>query len=265
MASSDEDIEQTESEWQDWNSEDAGEEGAVSLFDATRWPDAEAALDHDAAAHGFDLRSFRKQVNLLLFGPPPMSSRAFIYHGNVMMGGGACRCHCRITTSSAASTTYAAQLLRARTQGMPSKQLLLTTARSDHGQATTSCDRSLKTMRFCSSTTTILQRRCAHSALHLRSPMRKDLACMRPAPGADGSDWVYHRDTASGGAAGPSAIGVADRADDVDRLRAENAHLREMLRQLAAADISSELVAAARVCIASARCCRLCCPAHRPR
>ncbi len=67
MASSDEDIEQAESEWQDWHSEDAGEGGAVSLFDATRWPDAEAALDHDAAAHGFDLRLFRTQVGRLLF------------------------------------------------------------------------------------------------------------------------------------------------------------------------------------------------------
>ena len=72
MASSDDDIEQTESAWQDWNSEDAGEGGAVSLFDATRWPDAEAALAHDAAAHGFDLRSFRSQVRSV----PLMSSPA---------------------------------------------------------------------------------------------------------------------------------------------------------------------------------------------
>ncbi len=65
---SDDGLEENGSEWQDWNSdEDGGDEtGAVSLFDGTRWPDAEAALAHDAAAHGFDLRSFRRDVRRVL-------------------------------------------------------------------------------------------------------------------------------------------------------------------------------------------------------
>jgi len=102
--------------------------------------------------------------------------------------GGAHRWYCRTMTSSAASTTYAAQLLRARTLGMPSKQLPPTAACSDHGQTTASCDQSLKTTRFYTSTTTTPQKRCAHLVLHPPA-LPKDLACMRRAPAADGSDW----------------------------------------------------------------------------
>ena len=63
---SDDSLEEAGSEWQDWNSdEDGGDDtGAVSLFDATRWPDAETALAHDAVTHGFDLRSFRRDVRV---------------------------------------------------------------------------------------------------------------------------------------------------------------------------------------------------------
>ena len=174
-------------------------------------------------------------------------------------------------TSSAASTTYAAQLLRVRTPGNPSKLLRLTAACSDPGRTTGSCDRSSKTTRSSFTTTTTLQSRCAHPALRCARCMSStaallhDPACMRPAPDADGCGWVHHRDTAAGAAAGPSSVGVSHRTDEVDRLRAENVRLRDMLRQLANADISPELVAAARVCIASARCCCLCCPLFRPR
>ena len=61
------------------------------------------------------------------------------------------------------------------------------------------------------------------------------------------------RDTTNDGmAAGPSPTSAPQgtaQAGEVDRLRAENARLRDMVQRLAGADVSPELIAAAQVCM----------------
>jgi hypothetical protein len=48
--------------WSDWEEDE--EVGAVqSLFTAATFPSVDAALAHDAAEHGFDLRAFRLQAS----------------------------------------------------------------------------------------------------------------------------------------------------------------------------------------------------------
>jgi hypothetical protein len=52
-----------EAEWDEWNESDgADEEATRSLFDDAVLPSVEAAIDHDAKAHGFDIREYRKRV-----------------------------------------------------------------------------------------------------------------------------------------------------------------------------------------------------------
>lgn len=56
---------QEEVEWDEWAGEgsDAGDDAAVSLFEDKLLPSVAAALDYDAATHGFDLRAFIRQVH----------------------------------------------------------------------------------------------------------------------------------------------------------------------------------------------------------
>ena len=50
-------------EWQDGEGED--EDVTKSLFGPERLPNAEAAMDHDGAKHGFDIRQFAIQVGAM--------------------------------------------------------------------------------------------------------------------------------------------------------------------------------------------------------
>lgn len=58
----------SDDDWDDWGASggDGGDgdddDAAVSLFDGTVLPSAEAALAHDAGVHGFDLAAFRDKV-----------------------------------------------------------------------------------------------------------------------------------------------------------------------------------------------------------
>jgi hypothetical protein len=53
-----------EAEWDEWNASEGGDDEATrSLFDDTVLPSVEAAIDHDAKAHGFDVREYRKRVS----------------------------------------------------------------------------------------------------------------------------------------------------------------------------------------------------------
>ena len=47
--------------WSDWEDEEGG--AVQSLFTAATFPSVDAALAHDAAEHGFDLRAFRLQAS----------------------------------------------------------------------------------------------------------------------------------------------------------------------------------------------------------
>lgn len=56
---------EAEADWDDWNGGggDVGDEDlATSLFSPTVLPSPEAAMDHDAAQHGFDIRKYAIQV-----------------------------------------------------------------------------------------------------------------------------------------------------------------------------------------------------------
>ncbi|GLC40712.1 hypothetical protein PLESTB_000030300 [Pleodorina starrii] len=79
VSSSDEDDEQLlnvaggagrEEEWEEWQGEaaDADEDVTKSLFGPERLPNPEAAMDHDAAKFGFDIRQFAIQERLDEYG-----------------------------------------------------------------------------------------------------------------------------------------------------------------------------------------------------
>ncbi|KAL4432876.1 hypothetical protein ABPG77_008202 [Micractinium sp. CCAP 211/92] len=53
---------QPEETWQDWEEDES--EGFKSLFDGTRFPSLEEVLAHDDEAHAFDLRKYRRQLEL---------------------------------------------------------------------------------------------------------------------------------------------------------------------------------------------------------
>lgn len=48
--------------WEDWSAEEDASDLTKSLFDGHQLPSSEAALQHDAQHHKFDLRQFRLQV-----------------------------------------------------------------------------------------------------------------------------------------------------------------------------------------------------------
>ena len=70
-------------EWDEWE-EDEEEQQAQSLFSDALLPTPEAALEHDATHHGFDLREYRQQVREM--------ACCAATHKNV--------CVCRATSSS---------------------------------------------------------------------------------------------------------------------------------------------------------------------
>jgi len=57
-------LQQHDEDWEDWAGGDEGgdEDVTRSLFDDSLLPSPEAAFDHDAAQHGFDLRQYRIEV-----------------------------------------------------------------------------------------------------------------------------------------------------------------------------------------------------------
>ena len=62
---------QDEAEWDEWNdSEEGNEDATKSLFDANVLPSPDAAIEHDAKAHGFDIRRYRKQASSSAPAPP---------------------------------------------------------------------------------------------------------------------------------------------------------------------------------------------------
>ena len=67
MSSSGEEEDAAQSqEWDEWEDDGEGEEQpAQSLFSDALLPTPEAALEHDATQHGFDLRKYRQQVCVL--------------------------------------------------------------------------------------------------------------------------------------------------------------------------------------------------------
>lgn len=58
-------LQQHDEDWEDWagGDDEGGDEDVTrSLFDDSLLPSPEAAFDHDAAQHGFDLRQYRIEV-----------------------------------------------------------------------------------------------------------------------------------------------------------------------------------------------------------
>lgn len=54
---------QLEEEWDEWTGEDEEESDVTkSLFSNAMLPTPEAALEHDAATHGFDVRQYKIEV-----------------------------------------------------------------------------------------------------------------------------------------------------------------------------------------------------------
>lgn len=55
---------QAEAEWDEWQEGDEWQEDATqSLFGPEKLPSAEAAMQHDATQHGFDLKAYAAQVS----------------------------------------------------------------------------------------------------------------------------------------------------------------------------------------------------------